>query len=264
MWGSCVFCFVFLFSVLFPMLSVSFTSDVGSCCVFCFVFLFSVLFPMLSVSFTPDVGFLLCILLCFSVLCFAPNVVGVVHPRCGVLVVYFVLFFCSLFCSQSPMWGSCCVFCFVFLFSVLLPMLSVSFTPDVGFLLCILLCFSVLCFVPNVVGVVHPRCGVLVVYFALFFCSLFCSQCCRCRSPLMWGSCCVFCFVFLFSVLFPMLSVSFTPDVGFLCILFCFSVRCFVPNVVGVVHLRCGFLLCILFCFSVLCFAPNVVGVVHP
>ena len=164
---------------------------------------------------------------CFSVLCFVPNVVGVVHPRCGVLVVYFVLFFCSLFCSQccrcrSPtMWGSCCVFCFVFLFSVLFPMLSVSFTPDVGFLLCILFLFF--CFVPNVVGVVHPRCRVLAVYFVLFFCSLFCSQCCRCRSPAMWGSCCVFCFVFLFSVLFPMLSVSFTPDVGFLlCILFLF------------------------------------------
>jgi hypothetical protein len=29
-------------------------------------------------------------------------------------------------------------------------------SPDVGFLLCILFCFSVLCFVPNVVGVVHP------------------------------------------------------------------------------------------------------------
>ena len=53
------------------------------------------------------------------------------------------------------MWGSC-VFCFVFLFAVLFPMLSVSFTSDVGFLLCILFCFSVLCFVPNVVGVVHP------------------------------------------------------------------------------------------------------------
>ena len=105
----------------------------------------------------------------------------------NIYAVYFVLFFCFLFCSQccrcrSPlMWGSCCVFCFVFQFSVLFPMLSVSFTPDVGFLLCILFCFSVLRFVPNVVGVVHPRCRVLVVYFVLLFIFTFLVPCCDSR-----------------------------------------------------------------------------------
>jgi hypothetical protein len=48
-------------------------------------------------------------------------------------------------------------------------------------LLCILFCFSVLRFVPNVVGVVHPRCRVLVVYFVLLFIFTFLVPCCDSR-----------------------------------------------------------------------------------
>jgi cell division protein FtsW (lipid II flippase) len=122
---------------------------------------------MLSVSFTPDVGFLLCILFCFSTLgtkqrTEKQNKIHNKNPTSGV--------------NDTDNIGNKTGNRKTKLFSVLFPMLSVSFTPDVGFLLCILFCFSVLCFVPNVVGVVHLRCGVLVVYFALFFCSLFCTE----------------------------------------------------------------------------------------